>query len=205
MAEPLIRGPASTPSGSAEVTRTCLAIIAGLMIAQAAVLYAMGRTPICTCGYVPLWHGSVMSSENSQQLFDWYSFSHVLHGFLFYALAWLAFPRASFGQRLALAVAVEVGWEIAENTNAVIERYRSATISLNYYGDSIVNSLADTLSMIAGFVLARRLPVAATVLAFVVIEVGLAYQIRDNLTLNILMLIHPVEAIARWQAALPAS
>ncbi|MBN8944055.1 MAG: DUF2585 domain-containing protein [Rhizobiales bacterium] len=203
MADDASAGPPGSPQGHWTVSRNCLLIVAGLILAQAITLYAMGRTPICTCGTIKLWHGNVHSSENSQQLLDWYSFSHVLHGFLFYGLAWLVFPRSTFGQRLVLAVGIEAAWEIAENTNMVIERYRSATVSLNYYGDSIVNSLGDMVSMIVGFLLARRLPVSLLAVIFVVIELGLAYGIRDNLTLNIIMLIHPIEAIAKWQAAVP--
>ncbi|QCI69502.1 DUF2585 domain-containing protein [Phreatobacter stygius] len=183
------------------VSRTCLLIVAGLILGQVLALYAMGRTPICTCGYVKLWHGNVQSAENSQHLLDWYSFSHILHGFLFYFLVWMVFPRSSVCQRLVLSVGIEAAWEIVENTNLIIDRYRATAISLNYYGDSIVNSFGDMLSMILGFVLARRLPLSLLIAASVVIELGLAYGIRDNLTLNIIMLIHPVEAISQWQAA----
>src|SRR4026209_1620243 len=171
-----------------------------ILCAAASIELAMGRVPICTCGYIKLWHGIVNSSENSQHITDWYTFSHIIHGILFYALLWLAARRPPGEVRFGLAVLLEAAWEVFENTPLVINRYRAATISLDYYGDSVINSMSDIVSMVVGFHIARALPVRWTIGLTIAMELFLAYMIRDNLSLNILMLIRPIDAVRRWQA-----
>ncbi len=177
------------------------AVLATTILAiQALVLYWMGRVAICTCGYVKLWEGNVAGPGTSQHLTDWYTFSHLLHGFSLYFLLWLIGRRIPLGTRFVLAILFEASWEILENTDFVIGRYRADTISLNYSGDSIVNSIGDTLAAALGFALTAWLRPAVTVLVAVTIEAGLAFAIHDNLALNILMLIHEVPWIKAWQA-----
>jgi len=181
------------------ITRNQIAIIAAIILVAGAALYAMRHPLICKCGAVKLWHFNVVSAENSQHIFDWYTPSHVIHGFLFYFLFWLIAPRSSLGTRLILAVLLETSWEVIENTDFVIDRYREATVALDYYGDSVLNSVCDILFMILGFVLAARFPVWVTVLLAIAFEVLTTIMIRDGLALNIIMLLWPSEAILHWQ------
>jgi hypothetical protein len=185
-----------------QLSRTqVIVLVAGAVAAQAVALYAMGHPLICKCGYVKLWHFDVESAENSQHLIDWYTPSHLIHGFLFYWLLWLASRQVpmSVGMRLFIAVAIEASWELIENTDFVINHYREATISLDYYGDSVINSVSDTLVMVLGYILARWLPVWLTVFIAVALEVFVGVMIRDNLTLNILMFVWPLDSILHWQ------
>ncbi|OGG78224.1 hypothetical protein A3A36_01825 [Candidatus Kaiserbacteria bacterium RIFCSPLOWO2_01_FULL_52_12b] len=173
---------------------------AGVITVQAIVLYSFGQPPICTCGYVRIWEGVVLGAGNSQHLTDWYSFSHVIHGFLFYLLLWWLFPRMSAWKRLLLAIGLEAMWEIIENTPAVIQHYRAQALAQGYIGDSIINSVSDTLMMVAGFVMAWRMPTWLIVVIALFFEIFVAYMIRDNLTLNVINLIHVFPSIAAWQA-----
>jgi len=159
----------------------------------------MGRRLWCSCGSLSPWSWDIWSSHNSQHLIDPYTFTHVLHGMLYYALLRLLLRSRWPPLRALLAVMIEVGWEIGENTNAVIAAYREATIALNYYGDSIANSMSDVLAFALGYTGAIRLPVWASVVAFVAVEAALLLTIRDSLILNIVMLLHPFSAIKAWQ------
>lgn len=175
-----------------------LIILAGTII----TLYLMGREPICKCGTIKFWHGVVQSSENSQHISDWYTPSHILHGLIFFFVTWLFFSRWTFGMRLAFSMAVEACWEIVENTDIIINRYREATISFDYFGDSILNSASDMVAMAVGFYLASKLPIWGSILLFIAAEAFVMYMIRDGLLLNIIMLLYPLEVIREWQGAI---
>ena len=178
---------------------TWLLVGAAFIASQALALLAMGQPPICACGYVRFWGGIVSGPETSQQLTDWYTYSHVIHGIGFYFALWFVAPRVPVTIRFILALGLEVGWEIFENTPFIIERYRQSALAQGYFGDSIVNSVSDTMASAFGFLLARTLPARATVALAISVELFTAFMIRDNLTLNVIQLIHPIEAISRGQ------
>lgn len=185
------------------------AILISIVITAATVLIllAMDRPPICECGDIKLWYGDINSAGNSQHISDWYTPSHIIHGMIFYAFGWLLFSKFGLGGNnpakwgLPLAVFLEAAWEVLENTAMVIDRFRSVTANWGYSGDSVPNSFADIGWMSFGFYLALKLPVKVTVVLALIMEVLAAYVVRDNLTLNVIMLLFPVEAIAEWQAA----
>jgi hypothetical protein len=183
------------------MTRRRAAIAALIIVViAAAILLAMGRDPICTCGVVDLWVGARDSPKTSQMFVDWYSLSHVVHGLLFYAALWLVAREWPIERRFLIALLIETSWEVTENTPWIIDRYRTATAALGYSGDSVLNSVSDIAMMAVGFFLARKLPVWASVALLVFLEVVPLIVIRDNLTLNVWMLLAPNDAIAAWQA-----
>jgi len=176
-----------------------IVVVVLLMTLSAFLERAMGRPVAYLHGPVRVWSGDVKSDQNSQQISDPYTFTHVIHGALFYGLTRVMLPSTSLGVPAIAALTLEAGWEVYENTDQVINRYRAETVSLGYYGDSVINSVADMFACLAGFVLTRRLPVRVTIAWIVIVEIVLALWIRDNLTLNILMLIHPMQAVRAWQ------
>jgi hypothetical protein len=192
----------TTASASRFSPKFWLGVAAALVLLQVIILYWMGRVPICECGYIKLFEPGVNSPGNSQHLADWYTPSHIIHGFVFFALAWLLFRKHSMAFKLAFAVLIEAAWEILENTPMVIDHYRSATMAVGYSGDSILNSAMDTVWMALGFYFALKMPVWVTVTVAIIFELFTGWLIRDNLTLNVLMLVYPIEAIKIWQGAL---
>lgn len=174
--------------------------VALVVVAVGLIEYTQSRLLICKCGYVKFWEGVVNSSENSQQIADWYSLSHIIHGFIFFGVTWLLVRKWPLAYRLLAATLIEGGWELLENSSFIINRYREGTISLDYFGDSIINSTSDIGFMIVGFFIASKLPWKITLIAALAMELLALYVIRDNLTLNIIMLLYPLEAIKNWQA-----
>jgi len=182
------------------MSRRAAIIALAILAAAAAILLAMGRNPICTCGSIGLWVGERDSPRTSQMLADWYSLSHVVHGLLFYAILWVVAHRWPAQWRFLIALLVEASWEVVENTPMVIDRYRETTAALGYTGDSVINSLSDILMMCLGFLIARKLPVWATIGLLIMLEVIPLFVIRDNLALNIWNLLAPNPAVAAWQS-----
>jgi hypothetical protein len=189
-------------------TKSVLAhILIGILLiaGMALVEFLNGRLLICKCGYVLAWYNNTNGPGSSQHLSDWYTFSHIIHGMLFYGFLWLVARRLPIRTRLILAIIIEAGWEMLENSSFIIDRYRTATFALDYYGDSIINSVFDVLFMSLGFLLTIRIPTWLTIVLIIAMELFTVYMVRDNLTLNVIMLIHPIEAIKVWQAALPVT
>jgi hypothetical protein len=175
--------------------------VAVLFIAvQALALHFFGQPTICTCGYVKVWEGDVRGSGNSQHLIDWYTFLHIIHGFLFYLMLWVQFPGMPVLMRLVTATGIEAAWEITENTPMVINHYRKQALAQGYVGDSIINSVSDTIAMILGFLIASRASVWVTVATALGLELVVGYSIRDNLTLNVINLIYQFDFIKDWQS-----
>ena len=186
------------------VSKEKLILVAAYILLPLAMIVAlrlMGRVWWCACGGWELWNGEIWSSHTSQHLLDHYSFTHVLHGVLLCGIICWLFPRMSMPWRLWLALLVETAWEVIENTPFIIQRYREATIDTGYEGDSIINSGGDLLACAAGFFIAKKLGFKLSVVFFIIVEAGLLLWIRDNLTLNVIMLLYPFEAIKEWQMA----
>jgi len=183
-------------------TPQILAISVSIIVVAAILERLLGHIWICECGAIKLWYFITGTSENSQHITDWYSYSHIIHGFVFYWLLTLipATRKLPMGTRFLIALGVEAAWEVFENTDLVINRYRTATISLDYYGDSIINSISDILYTVLSFWAAWKFPVWSIVAAMIAFELVALHAIRDNLLLNIIMLIYPVPFILEWQS-----
>jgi hypothetical protein len=173
--------------------------VIGVLALTASIEFAMGRLPFGPDGRFGWWEGNIWSHEQSQRFADPYSFSHVVHGVMFYCLLWLLARKVPARYRFLLAVILEAGWEILENSPFIINRYRAVTIALGYVGDSLINSLSDILMMSLGFLFAMRVRVRTSVALVVLIEGGMLLWVRDNLSLNLIMLIHPIETVRTWQ------
>ena len=195
------RESATQPSLTRKKTRYVAAAVACVFVLTGTVELLMGRSPLGPDGKFRLWESNIWSSECSQRLADPYSFSHIGHGILFFAGLWLLARKAPLAYRFLAAVLLEAGWELLENSPLIINRYRETTIALGYVGDSVLNSLSDILMMSLGFLLASRVKPSMSLTVLLVMELGCALWIRDNLTLNVIMLIHPIPAIKAWQLA----
>lgn len=191
---------AEIPSLPDRRRRTALIAMGAVMVTAACLLFSMGQTAFGPDGSFGLWEGDIWSSHNSQRFADPYSFSHLGHGIIFFGfLWWVARNRLTLEQRLLIAVVLEASWEILENSPIIINRYRQATIAQGYDGDSVMNSMSDVMMMAAGFLIASKFRLWPSVAALLVMEIGCALWVRDNLTLNVIMLIHPIDAIKAWQ------
>ena len=182
--------------------RNALLFGGGIILVQALALYIFGQPPICECGYIKVWEGVVRSAGNSQHLFDWYTPSHIIHGFIFYAMLWFFFPKMPLWKQLVFAIGIESAWEITENTPMVIQHYRQQSLAQGYTGDSIINSVMDTLAMVGGFLLAQRIPVWLAVMICLGFEIFVGYMIRDNLTLNVVGMFHVFPWVTKWQGGI---
>jgi hypothetical protein len=196
----------SSPMGTLAPNRNAILASVAISIVAVVILLAMDRPPMCECGYVKLWHGDINSMGNSQHIADWYTPSHIIHGPIFYAFGWLLFHKWKIGGKgavkwgLPFAVFLEAAWEVLENTPFVIDRFRSVTANWGYSGDSVLNSFADIGWMAVGFYLAMRLPIKLTIVLAIIGEVVAGLVVRDGLTLTVIMLLFPIDAIAQWQA-----
>jgi len=175
-------------------------IVAALIIIQVFVLTLFGQPLFCECGYIKLWAGDIFSNDNSQHITDWYTFSHILHGIIFYGLLTLLFPKLSTAYKLLIALSIEVSWELIENTPMVIDHYRQQALAQGYTGDSIINSLSDTFAMILGFFVTMKIRIWQTIIVVLIFELGTLYMVRDNLTLNVINLTMSSQTIQDWQS-----